>query len=247
MSAPAHVEIDRARLRRLLERERARFAEQHPRSREARGVDFLRDGPGDDQVYGGRGDDWITASRGHDQYRGGPGEDLVDFFFVARFAPITANLTSGRASASGSTARLWSIQNLLGGRAADTLIGNAAANKLTGDAGNDTIFGRAGKDKLAGAPGTDRLNGGPGTDTCTTGETTKTANSFAVALRGCVMARKPCMAFVPLAPIGAQPARRRGSSGARIAVCNASVAGHDRRNQIDDTDRVRQPSRLRHL
>ena len=34
MSAPAHVEIDRARLGRLLERERARFAEQHPRSRE---------------------------------------------------------------------------------------------------------------------------------------------------------------------------------------------------------------------
>ena len=34
MSAPAHVEIDRTRLGRLLERERARFAEQHPRSRE---------------------------------------------------------------------------------------------------------------------------------------------------------------------------------------------------------------------
>src|SRR6476646_12216013 len=34
MSAPAHVEIDRARLGRLLERERARFAEQHPRSHE---------------------------------------------------------------------------------------------------------------------------------------------------------------------------------------------------------------------
>src|SRR6478735_8520895 len=34
MSAPAHVQIDRARLGPLLERERARFAEQHPRSRE---------------------------------------------------------------------------------------------------------------------------------------------------------------------------------------------------------------------
>src|SRR6185503_2060081 len=34
MSAPAHVEIDRTRLGRLLERERACFAEQHPRSRE---------------------------------------------------------------------------------------------------------------------------------------------------------------------------------------------------------------------
>src|SRR6476659_5977103 len=34
MSAPAHVQIDRARLAQLLERERGRFAEQHPRSRE---------------------------------------------------------------------------------------------------------------------------------------------------------------------------------------------------------------------
>src|SRR4051794_11849575 len=34
MRAPAHVEIDRARLGRLLEREQARFAERHPRSRE---------------------------------------------------------------------------------------------------------------------------------------------------------------------------------------------------------------------
>jgi Ca2+-binding RTX toxin-like protein len=140
--------------------------------RGGRGLDFLRDGPGDDQVYGGRGDDWITASRGHDKYRGGSGEDLVDFFFVARFGPITANLTSGRAFVAHSIARLWSIRNLLGGRAADTLIGNAVANKLVGDAGNDTIYGRAGKDKLAGGPGTDRLNGGPGIDSCITGEAT---------------------------------------------------------------------------
>src|SRR5438128_317056 len=34
MSAPAHVEIDRPRLGRLLERERALFAERNPRSHE---------------------------------------------------------------------------------------------------------------------------------------------------------------------------------------------------------------------
>jgi glutamate-1-semialdehyde 2,1-aminomutase len=34
MSAEAHVEIDRARLRRLIDRERGTFAERHPRSRE---------------------------------------------------------------------------------------------------------------------------------------------------------------------------------------------------------------------
>jgi glutamate-1-semialdehyde 2,1-aminomutase len=33
MSAPTHIQIDRARLRRLIDRERATFAERHPRSR----------------------------------------------------------------------------------------------------------------------------------------------------------------------------------------------------------------------
>ena len=140
--------------------------------RGGRGDDWLFTGRGDDLVLGGHGDEIIGVSRGHDTYVGGRGRDSLAFSSHLRCCSITVNLTTGRVFGAGFVARVRSIAEVWGGRAADTLIGNAAANTLRGGSGDDTIRGRAGNDNLDGGAGTDGLNGGPGIDMCTAGETT---------------------------------------------------------------------------
>ncbi|MBP6878410.1 MAG: M10 family metallopeptidase C-terminal domain-containing protein [Phenylobacterium sp.] len=56
------------------------------------------------------------------------------------------------------------IENAIGGSAADTITGNAAANALTGGAGDDVVYGGTGNDKLSGGDGQDFLRGETGDD-----------------------------------------------------------------------------------
>ena len=61
----------------------------------------------------------------------------------------------------------WSttIENAIGGSAADVIQGNAANNHLQGRGGNDVLSGDAGNDTLDGGVGADRMTGGAGNDT----------------------------------------------------------------------------------
>lgn len=56
------------------------------------------------------------------------------------------------------------IENAVGGSAADRLSGNSVANALSGGDGNDVLIGLAGNDTLDGGTGADRLIGGEGDD-----------------------------------------------------------------------------------
>lgn len=68
-------------------------------------------------------------------------------------------LTGNVAIAVGAT-----IENAIGGAAADTINGNAANNTITGAAGDDVIYGGAGADSLMGGDGQDFLRGEAGDD-----------------------------------------------------------------------------------
>ena len=57
------------------------------------------------------------------------------------------------------------VENLTGGRGADSLVGNGLANLLTGGAGKDSLSGLAGNDTFQTLDRlVDLLNGGTGTD-----------------------------------------------------------------------------------
>lgn len=56
------------------------------------------------------------------------------------------------------------IENAIGGSAADRLSGNSVANALSGGGGDDVLIGLAGNDTLDGGTGADRLIGGEGDD-----------------------------------------------------------------------------------
>ncbi|HRL75763.1 MAG TPA: M10 family metallopeptidase C-terminal domain-containing protein [Candidatus Accumulibacter phosphatis] len=82
----------------------------------------------------------------------------------------TINLAPGSFSSGNSMtnniaiAYSCSIENAVGGSAADQITGNALANRLDGGAGNDSLFGGVGDDVLIASLGDDLLDGGDGSD-----------------------------------------------------------------------------------
>ena len=56
------------------------------------------------------------------------------------------------------------IENAVGGNAADVITGNSTANSLSGAGGNDSLYGGEGEDTLDGGGGSDNLNGGDNND-----------------------------------------------------------------------------------
>jgi len=98
-----------------------------------------------ENVRGSTAGDVLTGNAANNVLDGGSGVDTVSFAGVT--AAVTANLTTGSASASGQgTDTLVSIENLIGGSGADRLTGNAATNRLEGGAGVDTLAGAGGND-----------------------------------------------------------------------------------------------------
>jgi len=95
---------------------------------------------------------------------GGAGNDTFDLSATTSAVAVDLGLGLATGTQIGIVA-LSSIENVIGGTAADTLTGNSGANKLDGGAGNDKLAGGAGDDILIGGSGNDNLSGGAGSDT----------------------------------------------------------------------------------
>src|SRR4051812_41158859 len=140
------------------------------------GNDTLRGGPGDDRIFGGAGNDAFDMSfgrasgYGNDFIDGGSGRDTIDFHTA--ITPVFVDLQAGTARSGGEivdpgggnsvgfgagSARLVSVENVVGSNSTvglgdtpfhDVLSGSAAANFIDGRAGDDFIEGRGGNDSL---------------------------------------------------------------------------------------------------
>lgn len=147
-----------------------------------------------ENLYGGAGNDTITgnALANHLEGRGGSDTffetsdtstdvfigaggggtdtgtaDAVDYSVRGATHPLTLKISgiaeSGEAGENDTIAT--DVENLVGGRGADTLWGTASANRLNGGPGNDVLHGQSGNDVLIGGDGDDTLYGDLGDDT----------------------------------------------------------------------------------
>src|SRR4029079_11753291 len=114
----------------------------------------------------GAGNDTLEGGADNDILFGDDGDDTATYRNA--LAAITANLgdsTENNGEAEGDT--YDGIENLEGGKFADTLTGDGSANRLKGGARNDQLFGGLGADNLEGGAGADKLDGGGGIDAAT--------------------------------------------------------------------------------
>ena len=143
------------------------------RSAGAAGLDTLTSienatgGEGNDTIVGSAAANVLTGGAGNDVLIGGLGNDTIDgglgidtASFATNTQAVTINLTAGTATSStvaggSGTDTLISIENAIGGSAADTFTGTAGANRLEGGGGNDTFNVTGGSDTLVGGAGTD--------------------------------------------------------------------------------------------
>ncbi|MGO4129838.1 calcium-binding protein, partial [Inquilinus sp. YAF38] len=127
------------------------------------GADILSGLAGDDRLLGYSDNDILRGGAGADVLDGGDGIDLATFYGAT--AAVTVNLSSGIGSGGEAQGDTYNaIENVNGGKGADTITGDTAANVLNGYEGNDILGGGAGDDTLLGGAGDDRLNGGIGAD-----------------------------------------------------------------------------------
>jgi Ca2+-binding RTX toxin-like protein len=144
----------------------------------------LEGGGGDDTLAGGGGNDTLVGGTGTDGLNGGAGTDTVSY--VAHTQGVVADLDGvADDGAPGENDLIAAdVENLTGGRFADTLTGDGGANTLTGDScpgpgvvlclgqadvltgggGADVLWGGFGNDTISGGFGNDTLNGGFGDD-----------------------------------------------------------------------------------
>jgi Ca2+-binding RTX toxin-like protein len=125
-------------------------------------------GPGDDSLAGAGtnadalagddGDDFFTNITGPDAVDGGAGVDTVSFAGQtgAMAVSLDDQANDGPAGSGAVGDVRSSVENLIGGAAADTLVGSQARNRLEGGAGNDVLRGNGGADVLLGEAGTTR-------------------------------------------------------------------------------------------
>jgi Ca2+-binding RTX toxin-like protein len=157
---------------------------------------FISGGPGNDTIDGLGNTDILDGDAGADSISGGPGpsatvpdSDLIDggtgvdtIHYDARAVPLTIALdAAGNDGAAGENDTIrTTVENVVGGSAADTITGGVESNVISGANGNDRLTGGGGSDTLNGGAGNDTLNGvdqvsqndeldgGDGTaDTCT--------------------------------------------------------------------------------
>lgn len=129
------------------------------------GNDTIVGGAGNDIVAGGDGADMLTGGAGADWIAGYEGLDTVSY--ASSTVPVTVvpdGVANDGAAGEGDNVGS-SVENILGGPAADKLTGTSGPNTLTGGAGADTLNGLGGADLLDGGPNNDILNGGDGPDT----------------------------------------------------------------------------------
>jgi Ca2+-binding RTX toxin-like protein len=124
--------------------------------------DWIRGTSAAEAFLGLAGNDTLEGGYGNDTLDGGAGVDRAVF---SGAGAVTVNLGITRAQVTGrGRDTLISIEEVVGGSAADRLTGNAGANMLDGGAGNDLLIGLAGHDRLYGGLGNDTLIGGAGND-----------------------------------------------------------------------------------
>ena len=128
------------------------------------GNDLLVGGKGHDRLFGGNGTDTMHGMNGNDLLDGGLGADNMfgglgvdTATYATRVATVIVTIdgiaNDGQVG-EGDNVRL-DVENLIGGRASDSLTGSAAANRIFGGLGNDRIIGGAGADSLFGQDGND--------------------------------------------------------------------------------------------
>ncbi|WP_338846767.1 calcium-binding protein [Massilia sp. W12] len=101
------------------------------------------------------GNDTLVAEGGADTLDGGDGVDTADYSSLTASVDIDLSNKIASNNGAGVSNVLLGIENVLGGKADDTIAGDAASNLL---------FGNAGNDKLIASIGTDTLDGGDGID-----------------------------------------------------------------------------------
>ena len=120
---------------------------------------------GNDTVRGMDGEDTLVAGSGagDDLYVGGQGVDLMTYASAAD--GVLVNLGSGSANgAEIGSDTINGVENVIGGKGADTIIGDGNSNRLDGNIGDDVIHGKGGNDTLEGGDGNDSLLGGSHAD-----------------------------------------------------------------------------------
>jgi Ca2+-binding RTX toxin-like protein len=109
------------------------------------GTDSLRGEQGDDVLYGGTGNDILDGGAGKDILVGGSGTDTASY---ASASVATRIRLSFAANNSGDAAgdEYSSIENIVGGSAADDIGGDEGENEIAGGAGDDLLMGGAADD-----------------------------------------------------------------------------------------------------
>lgn len=119
---------------------------------------------GNDRIYVNSANKTVNGAAGNDAFSfnigtsadthtitGGTGIDTLDF--ALETTAITANLAAGTASGTQiGTINVNTVENVVGGSAADMFTGDANANTLMGGADNDILTGGAGIDTFVYTP-----------------------------------------------------------------------------------------------
>ncbi|RFC62293.1 calcium-binding protein [Fulvimarina endophytica] len=108
------------------------------------GEDVLRDDQGLDHLDGGSGNDHFVAVADGvvDEYRGGEGCDTIDLRNEG-FDTVVDLPNASLWIADREEARLFSIENIVGGRGDDRLIASDDVNVMVGNSGHDTFVFRS--------------------------------------------------------------------------------------------------------
>ena len=121
----------------------------------------IRGGAGNDTLNGGDGDDIIEGGAGADRIDGGAGNDTISFenagsttgLFITLFQILSGSGVGAFGHAFGDT--YFSIENVIGSDARDTINGTSGDNILEGGDGADLLTGEGGNDVFAGDGGSD--------------------------------------------------------------------------------------------
>lgn len=125
------------------------------------GSDTLRGEGGDDVIYGGTGNDSLDGGSGKDILVGGSGIDTASYASAAAAVRVRLSMSSNNlGDAAGD--EYDSIENVIGGAAADDIGGDEGDNELDGGSGADLLMGGAGDDTYIWSPtsGTDTIREG---------------------------------------------------------------------------------------